>query len=70
MNDASLDMDEVLKVTKIWSGGVTDVQFHCRVWVLTTNMIDVMNGEKCIVRWFYGSAQPSGWCRQFIAQEQ
>ena len=34
------------------------------------NTIDVMKDEKCIVRLFYGSAQPSGWCRQFIAQEQ
>ena len=58
------------RVTKIWSGGVTDAQFHYREWVLNMNMIEVMKGEKCIVRWFYGSAQPSGWCRQFIAQEQ
>lgn len=70
MNDASLNMDEVLKVTKIWSGGVTDVQFLYREWVLNMNMIDVMKGEMCIVRLFYGSAQPSGWCRRFIAQEQ
>ena len=54
----------------VWSGGVTDAQFHYREWVLNMNTIDVMKDEKCIVRLFYGSAQPSGWCRQFIAQEQ
>ena len=54
----------------VWSGGVTDAQFYYREWVLNMNTIDVMKGEKCIVRWFYGSAQPSGWCRRFIAQEQ
>ena len=54
----------------VWSGDVTDAQFHYREWVLNMNMIEVMKGEKCIVRLFYGSAQPSGWCRRFIAQEQ
>ena len=39
MNDASLDMDEVLKVTKIWSGGVTDTQFLYREWVLNMNIM-------------------------------
>ena len=56
-------MDEVLK-------GDKDAQFHKREWVLNMNMIEATKGETCIVRWFYNSAKPSGWCRQFIAQEQ
>ena len=38
-------------MTKIWSGGVTDAQFHKREWVLNMNMIEATKGETCIVRW-------------------
>ena len=34
------------------------------------NMIDVMKGEKCIVRWFYGSAQPSIFAAHAIVNRQ